>query len=170
MRQWPDPFSDEKIPEKVSTTSDGNLEKKETPTESSLFNEYKKNIQAWRDFFKALNGDKAAIERKMQSFQDDKQISIGSFEYLLTATYEEVKKEYTKYFEPQTSKFYLGGVLATLLSNAFKKWFFCEKNKTPDKIDENTMKNIQIVDRILEVKNQKENEQNLEKLHEDLIK
>ena len=39
MRQWPDPFSDEKIPEKVSTTSDGNLEKKETPTESSLFNE-----------------------------------------------------------------------------------------------------------------------------------
>ncbi len=170
MRQWPDPFSDEKIPEKVSTTSDGNVDRKETPTGSSLLSDYKKNIQIWRDAFKAYNGDEEAIKRKMQSFQDDKQISIGSFEYLLTATDEEVEKEYTKYFEPQTSKFYLGGVLATLLSNAFKKWFFCEKNKTPDEIDENTMKNIQIVDRILEIKNKKETEQNLEKLHEDLSK
>lgn len=170
MRQWPDQDNYEKIPEKVSTTSDGNVDRKETPKESSLLSEYQKNIQAWRDFFKALNGDEEAIKRKMQSFQDDKPISIGSFEYLLTATDEEVEKEYTKYFEPQTSKFYLGGVLATLLSNAFKKWFSCEKNKTPDEIDENTMKNIQIVDRILEIKNKKETEQNLEKLHEDLSK
>ena len=170
MRQWPDQDKYEKIPEKISPTSDENLEKKENLTESSLLNEYKKKIQAWRDFFKALNGDEEAIKRKMQSFQDDKPVSIRSFEYLLAATDEEVEKEYTKYFEPQTSKFYLGGVLATLLSNAFKKWFSCEKNKTPEEIDENTMKNIQIVNRILEIKNKKENEQNLEKLYEDLSK
>lgn len=157
--------------ENISLASDKNIDKKETPIDFSLFDDYKKSKELWKEFFIALNGDKDAIDKKIRSFEDDKSGVIGSmrsFEYLLNASDEEVEKEYMKYFEPQTSKFYFWRILSALESDAFKKWFYCEKNKTPDEIDEETKKAFQIVDKIIQVKNTVEKQKALENLHQKL--
>ncbi len=171
MRQWPDPFSDEKIPEKVSTTSDGNVDRKETPTGSSLLSDYKKNIQIWRDAFKAYNGDKAAIERKMQSFEN-RGINWKEqyLDNLIAADDKELEENYLKYFEPQTSKSYLGAVVTAIENDAVKKWFFSEMNGAQDMIDEKTIQRIKVLDRLIDISRKIQKENELKNLHEDLNK
>ncbi len=182
MKKWPnfninDWVDCEKKPEKLSPTSDKNRKEKQNLNVSSFLNKYKTNKEVWKDSFRVLkeeNRDKGTFENIIRFFENNEHTKIlssfANFDYLLTASDEELEKAYLEYFEPQTSKFYLGGVLVALESDAFKKWFFCEKNNIPDEIDENTKQMLDIVDRILEIKNKKETEQNLEKLHKDLSK
>lgn len=177
MKASPDIYSDdslldkEKGEEQVSITPLINNEKEDS-IESPMLSDYKKNIQAWKDFFRAISTDQKAIERKIQSFENKKLMwKINYLDTLLGANDEKLEEEYVKYFEPQTSSLYLWWFLSALDHEAFQMWFFGEMNWIQDNgMEEKIIQRINVLDRLVNIAKKIDKKNKLESLHEELYK
>lgn len=153
---------DKKIKE-VKTESEEKIkevqnENKENSREGYL-DELTRRMKSGEQVYLALkqDGGEDAINRKIKSFdnKDSRQLltSINStFTGLSNASDEEVKNSYLKYFEPQTSKNYLGSVLTALDSKAFQEGFFNARNgKSSEGLSEDLSNLAKIAERLINV-------------------
>lgn len=145
---------------------------KESIVESLMLSDYKKNIQAWKDFFSEIKGDHLAIERKIQSFENKKlSWKFIYLDTLIDADDEKLEDEYLKYFEPQTSSLYLGWLLIALDHEAFQNWFFDEMEWIQEsEVEEKRIQRIHVLDRLVSVAERLDKENKCKIRKEELYK
>lgn len=128
-------------------------EKSEMQDQNSILHECEERIADWRDYFNALNWDQEAINRKINEF-NYKNTSIIKSPYFLKLddlSEEDLQKEYMKYFEPQTSEYYLWWIINTLYTESFRIWFFSAINWKEWKINEEFSKIIRITQKLVNI-------------------
>ena len=111
-------------------------------------------IADWKDYFNALNGDQEAIQRKIKEFSNHRSKWITTSQFFLKLddlSEEDLQKEYIKYFEPQTSEYYLWWIINAVLTTASNIWFFSAMNGKDWKIDEKFSKIIRITQKLVNI-------------------
>jgi hypothetical protein len=156
------------IEETQSMTTDNNKvkalmwqlnEKPEIQNQNSILHECEDNISAGKEMFNALKGDPNAIESRIKSLDYHRKL-LWEVDWLINSPYflqlddlneEDLQKEYIKYFEPQTSVYYLWWVINAVLARAFDMWFFSAMNGKEWKVDEKFSKTIRITQKLVNI-------------------
>ena len=131
------------------------LEDSEIQDQNDILYDCEKRVNDWKNYFNALNGDQEAIQRKIKELgYVNKSTWITTSQYFLgldDLNEEDLQKEYIKYFEPQTSVYYLWWVINAVLARAFDMWFFSAMNGKEWKVDEKFSKTIRITQKLVNI-------------------
>lgn len=150
---------------------DNSQERKEDELSESVSDECFRHMKSGEEICLALKqiGQEAVdkgLENRQKGWEDSSNVlaSMRRFEYLENASDEELKEEYIKNFESQSSDFYLGKILAALDSESSKEGFFgAYHNKPVDSLSENILKIANITERLVKVAKEVKSESELEK-------
>ena len=130
-------------------------EDSEIQDQNDILYDCEKRVNDWKNYFNALNGDQEAIQRKIKELgYVNKSTWITTSQYFLgldDLNEEDLQKEYIKYFEPQTSVYYLWWVINAVLARAFDMWFFSAMNGKEWKVDEKFSKTIRITQKLVNI-------------------
>ncbi|HOG15613.1 MAG TPA: hypothetical protein PK674_03430 [Candidatus Absconditabacterales bacterium] len=130
-------------------------EDSEIQDQNDILYDCEKRVNDGKNYFNALNGDQEAIQRKIKELgYVNKSTWITTSQYFLgldDLNEEDLQKEYIKYFEPQTSVYYLGGVINAVLARAFDMGFFSAMNGKEGKVDEKFSKTIRITQKLVNI-------------------
>lgn len=138
---------------------DSGKEKKEDELSESVSEECFRHMKSGEEICLALKQigqetvDKG-LENRQKGWEESSNVlaSMRRFEYLENASDEELKEEYIKNFESQSSDFYLGKILVALDSESSKEGFFSAyHHKSVDSLSEKTLKIANIAERLVKV-------------------
>jgi hypothetical protein len=91
------------------------------------------------------------LENRQKAWEESANVLAGmrQFSHLENASDDELKNEYIKNFESQSSNFYLGKMLAALDSEAFKSGFFNAYHDRPsESLSEELSKTAKVIERL----------------------
>ena len=150
-----------KVDEEKNRKMDGLLwqlhEESDTQNQVSIFHDCEERIADWKTFFYALQWDQEKIQRKIQELDNSRLWHLSWFlqsQYFLglnDLSEKDLKDEYMKYFEFQTSEYYLWSVINAVLSKSFNIGFFCAMKWTDWIIDEKFSQIIHIVQKLIRI-------------------
>lgn len=136
---------------------DDNQEKKEDELLESVSEECFRHMKSGEEICLALKqiGQEAVdkgLENRQKGWEESSNVlaSMSRFEYLENASDEELREEYIKNFESQSSDFYLGKILVALDSESSKEGFFSAYHDKPvNNLSEKTSKIANITERLV---------------------
>jgi|GEM_PF-2761989 len=143
---------------KVENSNQGQEFKEDKEAAENLSQECLRHMKSGEDVCNALKeiGQDTAykgLEKRQKEWDDSSRLLSGMsrFSNLENAPDEELDEEYLKNFESQSGTYYLGSLVAALDSAAFKSGFFnAYHNKPTEEMPADLLKNINIVERLIE--------------------